>query len=74
MPKVLLLYNEPRLASNHPDAESERDLLHTVEAVQKALLQFRHEVQRCGVRFSPEELLQGLNRYQPDVVVNLFGG
>lgn len=74
MAKVLLLYNQPLLPDNHPDAESERDLLHTVDAVQQALTQYRHQVMLCGLRESPEELLKTVRDQQPEVVFNLFEG
>ena len=39
--RVLILYNQPVLSSNHPNAESEHEVLYTVEAVSEALA--RHE-------------------------------
>ncbi len=74
MAKVLLLYNEPVLPNDHPDAESERDLLHTVHAVHEALQLFQHHVTLCGLHNLPEELLQTLRQHEPDVVFNLFEG
>jgi D-alanine-D-alanine ligase len=74
MAKVLLLYNEPVLPDNHPDAESERDLLHTVDAVHLILKQHDHQVTLCGLRQSPEELLEPIRQHQPEVVFNLFEG
>ncbi len=74
MAKVLLLYNEPVLPDNHPDAESERDLLHTVDAVHLILKQNDHQVTLCGLRQSPEELLEPIRQHQPEVVFNLFEG
>ncbi len=74
MAKVLLLYNQPVLPDNHPDAESERDLLHTVDAVQQALTHYHHRVLLCGLRESPEELLKPVREHQPEVVFNLFEG
>ena len=35
--RVLILYNEPVLSVNHPDAESEHEVVDTVEAVSAAL-------------------------------------
>lgn len=74
MAKVLLLYNQPVLPDNHPDAESERDLLHTVDAVHLALTKQHHQVTLCGLRQSPEELLKPVREHQPEVVFNLFEG
>lgn len=73
MAKVLLLYNEPVLPHDHPDAESERDLLHTVHDVHEAL-RVGHQVSLCGLQDIPEELLRSLRRFEPDVVFNLFEG
>jgi D-alanine-D-alanine ligase len=74
MAKVLLLYNAPVLPADHPDAESERDLLHTVEAVHQALLQFEHSITTLGLTDSPEMLLNTVRTTKPDVVFNLFEG
>lgn len=74
MAKVLLLYNAPVLPGDHPDAESERDLLHTVESVHQALLYFQHQVTTLGLTDSPEPLLSSVRSIQPDVVFNLFEG
>ena len=74
MAKVLLLYNAPVLPVDHPDAESERDLLHTVDSVHAALLQHNHRVERLGLTDSPELLLTSVRSFEPDVVFNLFEG
>src|SRR5450432_1785500 len=74
MAKVLLLYNAPVLPVDHPDAESERDLLYTVEAVHQALLQFEHSITILGLIDSPELLLNTVRTTKPDVVFNLFEG
>jgi D-alanine-D-alanine ligase len=74
MAKVLVLYNAPVLPNDHPDAESERDVLHTVEAVEAALLHHQHQAKRFGLHDSPQELLNHLQRQPADVVFNLFEG
>lgn len=74
MAKVLLLFNAPVLPVDHPDAESERDLLHTVDSVHQALLQFEHQVTTLGLTNSPEQLLNSVRMTQPEVVFNLFEG
>ncbi|HQR06408.1 MAG TPA: hypothetical protein PLN21_06275 [Gemmatales bacterium] len=74
MARVLLLYNAPVLPNDHPDAESERDLLHTVDSVHQALLPYRHQVTTLGLTDSPEHLLNAVRTTQPDVVFNLFEG
>jgi D-alanine-D-alanine ligase len=72
--KVLVLYNEPVLSSDHPDAESEHEILSTVEAVSKALFQAGYEVSRLGVSYDPDLLVSRLRSQRPDVVFNLFEG
>ena len=72
--RVLILYNEPILANSHPDADSEYEIHHTVEEVQKNLLEAGHDVRQLGVCRDPSVLLNGLNQEQPDVVFNLFEG
>ncbi len=72
--RVLILYNEPVLPADHPDAESEHEVLDTVEQVEKALAQAGHDVRRLGVCRDPGKLLAGLRRERPDVVFNLFEG
>ena len=37
MPRILVLYNEPVLPPDHPDAESEYDILATVEVVSRTI-------------------------------------
>lgn len=74
MAKVLLLYNAPVLPEGHPDVESERDLLHTVDAVDEALRQHQHGVYKLGLTNSPSVLLEEVKRVRPDVIFNLFEG
>lgn len=74
MAKVLLLYNAPALPKDHPDADSERELLRTVEAVTDALDAAKHEVIQLGLTDCPEVLLTTLRRVKPEVVFNLFEG
>jgi D-alanine-D-alanine ligase len=72
--RVLVLYNEPVLAADHADADSEHEVLDTVEAVEQALAGAGYEVNRLGVRRDPAKLVEGVRRYRPDVVFNLFEG
>jgi D-alanine-D-alanine ligase len=72
--RVLILYNEPVLSLSHPDADSEHEILFTVEAVERALTEAGHEVGRLGVARDPAVLLDGLRQARPDVVFNLFEG
>ena len=72
--RVLVLYNEPVLAEDHPDYQSEVEVWRNVEAVSSALVEAGFEVGRLGVSSSPQALLSGLRESAPDVVVNLFEG
>lgn len=72
---VLLLYNEPTLPPDHPDAASEAGVLEAVEAVEAALTEGRHQVRRLGVGNSIANLLDDLHKLDaPDVVFNLCEG
>jgi D-alanine-D-alanine ligase len=72
--RVLILYNEPVLPEDHPDADSEHEIHYTVEHVEKALVEVGHDVRRLGVCRDPGELISSLRRKRPDVVFNLFEG
>jgi D-alanine-D-alanine ligase len=72
--RVVILYNEPVLAEDHADAESEYEILYTVDMVERTLTAAGHQVSRLGVGRDPARLLEGLRRGRPDVVFNLFEG
>jgi D-alanine-D-alanine ligase len=72
--RVLILYNEPVLSESHPDADSEHEILYTVEEVAKALREVGHDVRLLGVQRDPATLLTGIRQHRPDVVFNLFEG
>jgi D-alanine-D-alanine ligase len=71
---VLILYNQPVLPPHHPEAESEHEILDTVEVVAKALLAAEFHVSRLGIGHDPEALLHGLRTARPQAVFNLFEG
>lgn len=73
-PRVAILFNEPVLALDHPDAESEHEILYTVDTVHETLAKARYDVERLGVGRDPHMLTAGLRRLRPDVVFNLFEG
>jgi D-alanine-D-alanine ligase len=73
-PRVLILYNQPVLPADHPDAESEHEVLFTADAVGAALAAAGYKVDRLGVGREPDALLRGVRRHRPDVVFNLFEG
>jgi D-alanine-D-alanine ligase len=72
--RVLVLFNEPGLPDDHPDAESEHEILETVDVVSGHLRQAGFEVGRLGVGRDPGELITGVRAECPDVVFNLFEG
>jgi D-alanine-D-alanine ligase len=74
MPRVLILYNQPILATDHPEAASEHEILYTVECVEQALRAAGFATGRLGISHDPESLLAGCQRFEPDVVFNLFEG
>jgi D-alanine-D-alanine ligase len=73
-PRILILYNEPVLPVHHHEADSEYEILGTVECVSKTLIQAGFEVSRLGVSRDPAVLLTGLRDQRPDAVFNLFEG
>jgi D-alanine-D-alanine ligase len=73
-PKVLVLYNEPVLPADHPDTDSEREILESVDAICTCLAAGDFRIARLGVSTDPQVLLNGLRKYRPDVVFNLFEG
>jgi D-alanine-D-alanine ligase len=72
--RVLVLYNEPVLEGDHPDAIAEQDVVGTAEFVADALARAGCLVSRLGVGRDPDALLEGLRAAGPDVVFNLFEG
>ncbi len=72
--RVLILYNEPVLSLDHPDVESETEILSTVAAVAQALTGAGFTVDRLAAGRDPAALLAGIQRHRPEVVFNLFEG
>ena len=73
-PRVLVLFNEPTLPPEHPDSDSEHDILFTADAVARILQQAGLAVERLGLRDDPAALLKGLKASNPDAVFNLYEG
>jgi D-alanine-D-alanine ligase len=72
---VLVLYNEPTLAPDHPDWASEAGVLESVEAVVAGLEQSGHRPTRMGLAGTISKVLEQLRQLPPaDVVFNLFEG
>src|SRR5437870_7138960 len=72
--RILVLYNEPVLAPDHPDSACEREVLETVSFVESTLARAGFIVSCLGASHDVEQLLTGLRRQRPDVVFNLFEG
>lgn len=73
-PSVLVLYNEPVLPSDHPEAPSEYDVLDTVADTVKVLRAAGFTVRQLGINVDPLPLLEELKTNRPDAVFNLFEG
>ncbi len=72
--RVLVLHNQPVLPADHPDADSEHEILFTTQVVQKILSEAGYEVSTLGVARDPAALFSRLRDLRPDVVFNLFEG
>jgi D-alanine-D-alanine ligase len=72
--RVLVLYNQPVLSREHPDSESEHEVLETVQLVEAGLLAGGFEVRKLAVSHDPKALIDGVSRFRPDAVFNLFEG
>ena len=73
-PRVLVVYNEPVLPPDHPDAASEHDIVATSEAVERVLTAGGFDTNRIGYSRHPRELLRKLRTWKPDIAFNLFEG
>ena len=73
-PRVLLIYNEPVLPTDHPDAPSEIDVVETANSVEKILLDAGMPTRKVGFAYDPSVLLTELREHPTDVVFNLFEG
>lgn len=72
--RVLILHNRPILPEDHPDADSEHEILFTTEYVQRTLTEAGCEVGTLAVARDPAVLIEGVREFRPDVVFNLFEG
>jgi D-alanine-D-alanine ligase len=72
--RVLILFNEPVLPADHPDADAEHEILYTVDEVEKPLIAAGFNVSRLSVQRDPSVLLTHIKKRRPDVVFNLFEG
>ncbi|MBA4067292.1 MAG: D-alanine--D-alanine ligase [Isosphaera sp.] len=73
-PPVLVLFNNPVLPPDHPEAGSEHDILDTVADIAKVLAAAGFDARKLGVDRDPRPLLDELRRRPPLAVFNLFEG
>jgi D-alanine-D-alanine ligase len=71
--RVLLIYNEPVLPKDHPDAASEYDVVETALSVEEILVEAGLPTRKLGF-VHPSDLLAELRDHPTDVVFNLFEG
>jgi D-alanine-D-alanine ligase len=72
--RILVLHNQPVPPVDHPDADSEHEILFTAKIVRQTLTEAGYEVGTLGVGRDPAVLLEKLRDIRPDVVFNLFEG
>ena len=73
-PRILVLYNEPTLPPDHPDADSEHDILYTADTIARILQQAGVVVERLGITDNPAALIAGVKASAPDAIFNLYEG
>lgn len=73
-PRVLVLSNQPSLPTDHPDADSEQDVLYSTKVVRDFLTSEGIPSDEFGIGPDPSTLLTRLRHDPPDVVFNLFEG
>ena len=73
-PRVLVLYNEPVLPADHPDAGSEHDILDTVADTFKVLKAAGFDAASSASTTTPARSSTSSKTRPPDAVFNLFEG
>src|SRR5262249_5939515 len=73
-PRATVLYNRPVLPADHPDAESESDVVGVAEVVVACLAGHGFDATPLAAGPPIAGLLQELDRRSPDVVFNLIEG
>lgn len=71
---VLVLHNQPLLATDHPDADSEHTIVGIAEDIAQILNTEGFHVTRLGLGADPRVLWNELQKRKPDIVFNLFEG
>lgn len=73
-PSVLVLYNQPLLPADHPDAASEHTIIEIAERMARVLDAAGFRVGELGLGADPGVLWSELKKRKPDVVFNLYEG
>lgn len=73
-PRVLILYNEPVLPPEHPDSQSEQEILQVVGEVGTTLGRAGFRLSRLGLGDDPTVLLDRIKAQRPAAVFNLHEG
>jgi D-alanine-D-alanine ligase len=73
-PSVLVLYNQPLLPKDHPDAESEHTVVEIAKFMATTLDGAGYRTSMLGLGPDPGALWQELKGHHADVVFNLFEG
>jgi len=71
---VLMLYNQPVLPRDHPDAESEHSVVEVATDMASVLEGAGYATSLLGLGAEPGKLWNELQTRKPDVVFNLFEG
>lgn len=71
---ILILYNQPLLPRDHPDAESEHSVVEIAEDLAKILGPAGYRTSLLGLGQDPTILWAEFKRKKPALVVNLFEG
>ena len=73
-PSVLVLFNQPLLPVDHPDAASEHTIVPIADGLARILRDADYRVTQLGLAADPALLWHELQTRKPDVVLNLFEG
>src|ERR1700722_16908207 len=71
---ILVLYNQPLLAKDHPDAESEHSVVRIAESIAATLADAGFRTSTLALGADPTVLWHELQSRRPDAVFNLFEG
>jgi D-alanine-D-alanine ligase len=73
-PNVLVLYNQPQSAKDHPAAESEHIIVGIAESMSRTLSDIGYRPSLLGLGPEPHVLWNELKAQKPDAVLNLYEG